>query len=109
VSAALPLRTADLAVDEFVGLLSAFPAETSIIADSVYANSKTLDGNRFAEEYLRKCRSADKGIIEPFTPASAAAGRALGGAGWSEVAKKPAKEPAPSFKEVPARKRGRKG
>lgn len=43
-------------VDEFIQMLLSFPLEASadvleIISDSVYANSSTLDGRRFASEY----------------------------------------------------------
>lgn len=71
------------------------PPEVEIISDSVYASSQTLDGRRFAEEFVRRRKLADKGIVEP---AAGAQGMAAGGAdgksanaggGWSEVAKKP--------------------
>lgn len=54
-------------VDEFVQMLFTFPVEPGaatrqeqleIISDSVYANSSTLDGRRFAEEFYTK-RKAD--------------------------------------------------
>ena len=43
-------------MDEFIQMLLSFPLEASadvleIISDSVYANSSTLDGRRFASEY----------------------------------------------------------
>lgn len=43
-------------VDEFIQMLLSFPLEASsdvleIISDSVYANSSTLDGRRFANEF----------------------------------------------------------
>ncbi|EEP81623.1 predicted protein [Uncinocarpus reesii 1704] len=38
-------------VDDFVQQLLLLPPETEIISDSVYANSQTLDGRRFAEEH----------------------------------------------------------
>jgi PERQ amino acid-rich with GYF domain-containing protein len=55
-------------VDEFIQMLLTFPVEPSssnakveqleIISDSVYANSSTLDGRRFAQEFYTK-RKAD--------------------------------------------------
>jgi PERQ amino acid-rich with GYF domain-containing protein len=43
-------------VDEFIQMLLSFPLEASsdvleIISDSVYANSSTLDGRRFANDF----------------------------------------------------------
>jgi PERQ amino acid-rich with GYF domain-containing protein len=87
------------------------PPDVEIIADSVYANSQTLDGRRFAEEFVRRRRLADKGIVEPATPGSL---DAKGGAGgWSEVAKKgpaPMKEESSTaaFKVVATKKKGKR-
>lgn len=74
------------AVDDFVQQLMLLPAEAEIISDSVYANSQTLDGRRFAEEFIRRRKLADKGIVDPVA-ASALAEQKNGGE-WSEVAKK---------------------
>ncbi len=58
------------AVDEFIQMLLTFPVEPGtaargdvleIISDSVYANSSTLDGKRFALEFYTK-RKADAQI-----------------------------------------------
>ncbi len=71
------------------------PPEIEIISDSVYASSQTLDGRRFAEEFVRRRKLADTGIVEPAPgPPGMVAGGADGknanaGGGWSEVAKKP--------------------
>lgn len=45
------------AVDEFLDMLLSFPLNPSpdveeIIAEAVYANSKMLDGRRFATDFL---------------------------------------------------------
>lgn len=74
------------------------PAEADIISDSVYANSTTLDGRRFAEEFLRRRKLADRGIVPDPSPSGAATsfssvstggeGKSGTGGGWSEVAKK---------------------
>ncbi|ORX39105.1 hypothetical protein BD324DRAFT_649196 [Kockovaella imperatae] len=54
-------------VDEFIQMLLSFPVDPpassrgdvlEIISDSVYANSSTLDGRRFAEEFMTR-RKAD--------------------------------------------------
>mgnify|MGYP001591274397 CR=1 FL=1 len=47
------------AVDEFIQMLLSFPLDASpdvleIISDSVYANSSTLDGRRFANDYASR-------------------------------------------------------
>ncbi|XHG02082.1 hypothetical protein AWENTII_005444 [Aspergillus wentii] len=73
-------------VDDFVQQLVLLPAEAEIISDSVYANSQTLDGRRFADEFIRRRKLADKGIVESVA-ASAFADQNNAG-GWSEVAKK---------------------
>ncbi|EPS33717.1 hypothetical protein PDE_08679 [Penicillium oxalicum 114-2] len=73
-------------VDDFVQQLLFLPAEAEIISDSVYANSQTLDGRRFADEFIRRRKLADKGIVEPVSPSAFAEQKS--GGGWSEVAKK---------------------
>ncbi|ESZ93811.1 hypothetical protein SBOR_5806 [Sclerotinia borealis F-4128] len=97
----------DIDVDEFMSMLSSFPDEASIIADVVYSNSRVMDGRRFAEEYIRRHKLADKGIIEP---ANTGSNDKSGGGGWSEVAKKgpPKEEPTAGFKVVPNKKKGKK-
>jgi PERQ amino acid-rich with GYF domain-containing protein len=110
-------------VDDFVTQLLLLPPETEIISDSVYANSQTLDGRRFAEEFVRRRKLADKGIVEGadqgkgnFVPVSAGDQKSSSG-GWSEVAKKgPAvgeKEKGKEmmgaeFRMVAGKKKGRK-
>ena len=102
-------------VDEFVQTLLLLPLETEIISDSVYAHSQTLDGRRFAEEFVRRRKLADKGIVDPAangaTPTSTTDNKSAGG--WSEVAKKGptgvAKEDTNSaFKVVAAKKKGKR-
>ena len=93
------------------------PAEAEIISDSVYANSPTLDGRRFAEEFIRRRKLADKGIVDPVS-ASAYADQKNGG-GWSEVAKKGSssssshankeeESASAAFKVVAPRKKGKR-
>lgn len=90
-------------------MLSSFPAEAGIIADSVYAASQLMDGRRFAEEFLRRRKLADKGVIEPSGGAGFSTANEKSG-GWNEVAKKnpPKEEPASGFKVVPNKKKGKK-
>lgn len=102
-------------VAAFQNDLASFPLETGIIADAVYSQSTTMDGRHFAEEYVRRKRLAEKGIIEKQT----AADRSASG-GWSEVAKKGGNSTVPreadnstamqaaGFKVVPSRKKGKK-
>lgn len=111
------------------------PAEPDIISDSIYASSQTLDGRRFAEEFVRRRKLADKGIIPDLSsgtgsatgsvffssPGSAADIKSGSGSGWSEVAKKgpsggggaaaaSAKEAErESFRVVPGKKKGKRG
>lgn len=107
-------------VDDFVQQLLMLPPETEIISDSVYANSQTLDGRRFADEFVRRRKLADKGVVDPAV--LGAGGNGFGSAsdskgssgGWSEVAKKgpvsstPKDESNSAFKVVAAKKKGKK-
>lgn len=87
-----------------------------MISDAVYANSTTMNGQHFAEEFIRRKKLAEKGIAEK-QPGSD--GYIASSGGWNEVAKKgghgvaagsaAAKEEAPAgFKVVPGRKKGKK-
>ncbi|CAG8962307.1 hypothetical protein HYFRA_00005362 [Hymenoscyphus fraxineus] len=101
-------------VDSFVSMLLDCPAEPSIIADAVYGSSQLMDGRRFAEEFLRRRKLAEKGVIEPSNTGSGTSFSTAGAqssGGWSEVAKKgPPKveEPTAGFKVVPNKKKGKK-
>lgn len=53
----------------------------------MHSASHTLDSRHFAEEFLRRRKLADKGIIDNTSTASPSDTKA-GGGGWSEVAKK---------------------
>jgi PERQ amino acid-rich with GYF domain-containing protein len=108
-------------VDAFATNLLGFPLDASILADAVYANSTTMDGRHFGEEFVRRKKLADKGIVEKQpTPAPTDAKNSSGG--WNEVAKKggsavasstssskdEASIPGGQFKVVPGRKKGKK-
>lgn len=86
----------------------ALPAEAGIIADSIYASSKLMNGNDFAVEFLRRRGLSEKGIVEPANNGYGLSGDKSGG--WNEVAKKgpPKEEPTAGFKVVPNKKKGRK-
>ncbi len=109
-------------VDDFVSQLLLLPAEPDIISDSIYSASQTLDGRRFAEEFVRRRKLADKGIIPESTANgnSAFGGKEGGsegkggvGGGWSEVAKKGGQAAsgegkAEPFKVVAGKRKGRR-
>ena len=110
-------------MDDFVAQLLMLPPEPDIISDSIYSSSTTLDGRRFAEEFIRRRKLADKGVV-PDSSASGGSQSAFGsnisntaenkssGGGWNEVAKKggqasdAAKNEA--FKVVAGKKKGRR-
>lgn len=102
--------------DEFVNNLLSFPSELEIVTEAVHSVSHTIDSRHFAEEFIRRRKLADKGLVDTTKPASPAAAASQAG-GWSEVAKKnaavPKQEPKDdlnngSFKVVPNKKKGGK-
>lgn len=123
-------------VDAFATNLLGFPLDVSILSDAVYANSTTMNGKHFAEEFVRRKRLADKGVVEkqPSTNSGKAgsssgagshggSGRSNDSEGWNEVAKKggagggsgsgsghrdDSSVPGGQFKVVPGRKKGKK-
>jgi PERQ amino acid-rich with GYF domain-containing protein len=100
-------------VDDFVQTLLSLPAEPEILADSIYANSQTLDGRRFAEEFIRRRKLADKGIVDPITSGtlSNSTNDGKGSSGWNEVAKKgpaPKEDNNSAFKVVAPKKKGKR-
>ena len=109
-------------MDNFVKDLLQLPPDYDILSEAIYASSQTLDSRRFAEEFIRRRKLADKGIV-PDTPAGGLAsfssvngGEGKSAGGWSEVAKKgPAsgaggakEEPSSAFKVVAAKKKAGK-
>ncbi|RBR24438.1 uncharacterized protein FIESC28_02729 [Fusarium coffeatum] len=113
--------TAPIDIANFQSALDILPLDTSLIADAVYANSTTMDGRHFAEEFVRRKRLAERGVVEKQPD-----NKGGNGGGWSEVAKKggpsnsataaaaatsPRDDPsmqAAGFKVVPGRKKGKK-
>ncbi|KAF2089670.1 hypothetical protein K490DRAFT_37669, partial [Saccharata proteae CBS 121410] len=108
-------------VDDFILNLMSFPSEIDIVTEAVHSVSQTIDSRHFAEEFIRRRKLADKGIVDPVGTASPSAQlEKAGGGGWSEVAKKgPAGKggaaqaaqtavDSADFKVVPAKKKGGK-
>ena len=109
-------------VDDFASTLLLLPLDMEMISDAVYANSTTMNGMHFAEEFIRRKKLADKGIAEK-QPGSD--GKVASSGGWNEVAKKGGhgsggggggnggasgakEEAAVGFRVVPGRKKGKK-
>lgn len=87
-------------VDDFVNLLFSFPLEADeltleVISDTVYANSKTLDGKRFATDFVAR-RKADARAIRNGTAVPTAGG---GGSRIPSMAE--AVKSVPSVKAAP--------
>ncbi|KAF2004698.1 hypothetical protein P154DRAFT_519173 [Amniculicola lignicola CBS 123094] len=104
--------------DEFVSSLLTFPQDIELLTESVHSASSTLDSRHFAEEFLRRRKLADKGIVDSTATMPPADGKS-GNGGWSEVAKKgtpaqtpsggpPGLEAAGSFKVVAPKKKGKR-
>lgn len=96
----------------------AFPLMPEIISDAIYANSKTMDGRHFAQEFIRRKKLAEKGVVEK-QPANSPSTdiQSSSAGGWNEVAKKSSHKDntsdsssiqAAGFKVVPSRKKGKK-
>jgi PERQ amino acid-rich with GYF domain-containing protein len=84
----------------------------------VHSASNTLDSRHFAEEFLRRRKLAEKGIIDERNTSSPAENKS-GASGWSEVAKKggatqqqqqqqPSALENSNFKVVAAKKKGKR-
>ncbi|CAK3811024.1 GYF domain-containing mpd2 [Lecanosticta acicola] len=103
--------------DVFSGLIN-LPADLEMITEAVHGVSSTLDSRHFGEEFMRRKRLADKGIIDTTVPKSASPSHAAnkGAAdGWSQVAQKKRPEETRedsygngNFKVVPSKKKGGK-
>ncbi|KAI0442899.1 hypothetical protein F4803DRAFT_517204 [Xylaria telfairii] len=105
-------------IDTFASTLMAFPPMPEIISDAIYANSKTMDGRHFAQEFIRRKKLAEKGVVEKqpvIGPSTDTQSSSAGG--WNEVAKKSNHKDSNSdtssiqgagFKVVPSRKKGKK-
>lgn len=107
---------AESVVDSFAATLMVLPLVPDLIADAVYAHSKTLDGRHFAQEFVRRKQLADKGVVEKQPSSSPSVDGANNkSGGWNEVAKKTSNKEAAAgdahamqgtgFKVVPGRSR----
>lgn len=72
-------------LEDFIQMLLSFPLNpdamtVEIIQDSIYANSQSLDGRRFADEFIRR-RKADAFPNGPAQSASSASLSSLGSSG----------------------------
>lgn len=88
-----------------------------IVTEAVHSVSNTIDSRHYAEEFIRRRKLADKGLVDSVaaktsSPANASVGQQ---GGWSEVAKKgPATKEVKddgvgtNFKVVAAKKKGGK-
>ena len=110
-SSLLTMSTAEA----FVAELLQYPLEMDLLVDAVHQSSETIDTRHFAEEWIRRKRLADKGLVDNSVPKTSSPANAGSGAGgWSEVAKKGPSKEAPKeeangmFRVVAAKKRGGK-
>ncbi|KAA8894985.1 hypothetical protein FN846DRAFT_971644 [Sphaerosporella brunnea] len=101
-----------VSIEQVIDTVSNFPSDAEIIADTIYAVSTTMDGRRWAEEYIKRRNAAGSGVV-----IEAGTGSAGSSGGWNEVAKsRPAPQsPAPgvpessaSFRVVAGKKKGRR-
>lgn len=79
------LKGLNVKVDDFIEMLLSFPLDPSqdvveIIAESIYANSSTLDGRRVANDFVAK-RKMDAGFRGDVGGSASASGSASSGAG----------------------------
>ncbi|KAF2479480.1 hypothetical protein BDY17DRAFT_39533 [Neohortaea acidophila] len=91
-----------IAADDFVGNLVALPQDSDIITEAVHGASSTIDSRHFAEEFIRRKKLADKGLVDAFAPPKSASPHTANvdkAGGWSEVAKKTKEVPASSSRE----------
>ena len=105
-------------VDDFVSGLLQLPLEADMITEAVHSNSSTIDSRHFAEEFIRRKKLADKGLVDNTAPPKSASPHNANvdkSGGWSEVAKKgPTKEASAReesssnghFRVVAAKKKG---
>jgi len=102
--------------DEFISNLLAFPSEMDLVTEAVHSVTNAIDSRHFAEEFLRRRKLAEKGLVDATAAKSASPSQVDQSkqGGWNEVAKKgPAKEKedtgaAGNFKVVATKKKGAK-
>jgi len=67
--------------------LLAIGSDVEVLTEVVHSSSQTIDSRHFAEEFVRRKKQADKGIVEPSSTASPSSAKSAENA-WSAVAKK---------------------
>jgi len=77
----------DTTASDFIDTLLAIGSEVDIITEAVHGSAQTIDSRHFAEEFVRRRKQAEKGIVEPSTTASPGTAKPNENA-WSAVAKK---------------------
>lgn len=111
------LPTNSFAVDEFLQMLLSFPVDDpetkEIISDSVYANTATADGRRFANEFVKRRKALADAAHKASNSGNAQKNGAAGGSSsWSSVIKNSPTSPAPGWNEaftvVSSKKKGRR-
>ena len=99
--------------NELLAEMLNFPLDASLISDTIYHCSTTMDGRRFAAEFIRRKEAARIGIV-----IEAGSSNGGGAGGWNEVAKgktntqQAARDASPetnaAFKVVAGKKKGRR-
>ena len=92
-------------------MLLNFPADLELLTETVHSATHNIDSRHFAEEFMRRRKLADKGIVDERNTSSPAENKSSGG--WSEVAKKgnPSAQntlDSGNFKVVAPKKKGSK-
>ena len=97
-------------VDHFGATLLEMPLDPLILSEAVYCYSTTMDGRHFAEEFVRRKKLADKGVVDKESSVNESKNNSSNG-GWNEVAKKGGSNAVPKedtsvagFKIVPSKK-----
>jgi len=93
---------------DFVEGLLQIGSDMDIITEAVHSSSNTIESRHFAEEFMRRRKLADKGVVDSSSISGSKELTTNSGGGWSEVAKKnPVKEESPNnFKVVAGKKKG---
>ncbi|CUS12741.1 unnamed protein product [Tuber aestivum] len=99
--------------NELLAEMLNFPLDASLIADTIYDCSTTMDGRRFAAEFIRRKEAARTGVV-----IEAGSSNGGGTGGWNEVAKGKANtqqsaraaspETNAAFKVVAGKRKGRR-
>ncbi|KAI5779357.1 hypothetical protein EDC01DRAFT_696219 [Geopyxis carbonaria] len=100
--------------DTIMDIVNTFPTELDLVSDAIYNASSTMDGRRWAEEFMKRREAAGNGVV---MDAGTSSGNG-NGSGWNEVAKgRPAATPAATtgvpetnnaFRVVAGKKKGRR-